>query len=117
MKIFWQKIPKCFTHAALLDDKETVWVFIGRPGLWEDTDTLGQWIPKTLDGTRRLIVGDEYELDGNEDWKTSLQERQKECSECHGTGEYESYVGDQMYFRDTCERCDGTGLEPEWGRA
>ena len=89
MKIYWHKIPKCFQY-AVMDRDNYIKVAMRRPELTKlcidrNGDPVMDWIyasynfvEEILKDFRYLIEHEEYELDGTEDWKTSLQERPKE---------------------------------------
>jgi hypothetical protein len=88
MKVHWKKIPECF-HFVAMDVDRNVIVTMKKPELRKlCTNNSGQpvmdWLypvdntEEILKDFRYLIEGEEYELDGTEDWKTSLQERPKE---------------------------------------
>jgi hypothetical protein len=88
MKIYWDKIPKCFRY-AVIDPDNNVEVTMLKPELSElckdkNGKPVMDWlypldtVDEILKDFRYLIEHEEYELDGTEDYKTSLQERPKE---------------------------------------
>jgi len=109
MKIYWEKIPKCFTHAALLAGGTDVKVFHGEPKLCKPLNNRDGWdayfVRETGIVPRLLILHEEYELDGTEDWKESLQQR---CTLCLGN----KIIDDCDKYIIDCPHCNGTGVEP-----
>lgn len=124
MKVYWDKIPRCFKYAAL-DRDDNVTVNMQKPTLKElcaDGDkSIMDWTYPMDSGHdilrdfRYLIEHDEYELDGTEDWKYSLQERPADivCTSCKGN---HTLVYPETEHEEAstliCNHCEGTGVEP-----
>lgn len=120
MKIYWHRIPECFTHvtshvettSTCYDDRVSLIVLAHTecPRYCRETKA---W----LDGghQRRLLPGVEFELDPKEVWQESVEQRPFEvevCPTCNGRGEVRSSWGYENKSFDEvikCQQCGGTG--------